>query len=156
MRQIFKDRKVSTSPDRQYGRNPKFFDMVPEKSLVQKGQKLVTIPTVVLTVAADGFILRPMIIFRGKTNQTIKNIEAPVIVTQEKAWMGKSLMFICFDQVWKSYGEKKQKELDFSKSLMVYDAFKAHTTDGFKVVLSINIALILSWCLLVVLRNVNH
>ena len=72
MRQIFKDRKVSTSPDRQYGRNPKFFDMVPEKSLVQKGQKLVTIPTscsekrhvtVVLTVAADGFILPPMIIF---------------------------------------------------------------------------------------------
>ena len=78
---------------------PKFFDMGPEKSLVQKGQKLVTIPTscsekrhvtVVLTVAADGFILPPMI-FRGKANQTLKDIEAPevfVIVTRKKhGWM---------------------------------------------------------------------
>ena len=54
---------------------PVFFDMVPEKSLVQEGQKSVTIRTsrselrhvtVVLTVAADGFILPPMIIFRAK------------------------------------------------------------------------------------------
>ena len=39
---------------------------------------------VVLTAAADGFILPPMTIFRGKTNQTIDDIEAPdgfVIVT---------------------------------------------------------------------------
>ena len=51
---------------------PVFFDMVPEKSLVKKGQKSVTIRTsgsekrhvtVVITVAADGFILPPMIIF---------------------------------------------------------------------------------------------
>ena len=78
------------------GKTPVFFDMVPEKSLVQKSQKSVTIRTsgsekrhvtVVLTVAADGFILPPMVIFRGKTNQTIKNIEAPegfVIIRQEK------------------------------------------------------------------------
>ena len=45
--------------------------------------------TVVLTVAADGFIL-PTMIFQGKTNQTIIDIEAPegfLIITQEKAWM---------------------------------------------------------------------
>ena len=129
---------------------PVFFDMVQEKSLVQKGQKSVTIRTsasekrhvtVALTVAVDVFILPPMIIFRDKTNQTIKDVEAPegfVIVTQEKAWMDESLMFIWFDQVWKSYAEKKQKELDFNRSLMVYDAFKAHATDEMKAVLSIN------------------
>ena len=101
-----------------------FFDMVPEKSLVQKGQKLVAIRTsgfekrqvtVVLTVAADRFILSPMIIFRYKTNQIIKDIEAPegfVIATQEKAWVDESLMFTWFDQVWKSYTEKK-KEIEF-------------------------------------------
>ena len=64
------------------------------------------------TVAADGFILPPMILFRGKTNQTMKDTEAPeafVIVTQEKAWMDESLIFIWFDQVWKSYAEKKTK-----------------------------------------------
>ena len=46
-------------------------------------------------------------------------------------------MFIWFDQVWKSYAEKKQKELDFNRSLMVYDTFNAHTTDEMKAVLSI-------------------
>ena len=100
-----------------------FFDRVPEESLVQQGQKSVTVRTcgyekrhvtVVLTVAADGFILPPMIIFRGKTNQTIKDIEAHegfVNVTQEKVWMDESLIFVWFDQVCKSYAEKKQKEL---------------------------------------------
>ena len=51
-----------------------------------------------------------MIIFRSKTNQTIKGTEGPegfVIFTQEKAWMDESLKFIWFDQVWKSYAEKK-------------------------------------------------
>ena len=88
--------------------------MVPEKSLVQKSQKSVRIWTfgsekrhapVVLTVAADEFILPPMVIFRGKTNRTIKDIEAPegfVIVTQEKTWMDEYLVFIWFDQIWKS------------------------------------------------------
>ena len=129
---------------------PVFFDMVPEKSLVKKGQKSVTIRTsgsekrhvtAVLPVAADGFILPLMILFQGKTNQTIKDMEAPesfVTVTQERTWMDESLVFIWFDQVWKTYAEKKQKELDFKRSLMVYDAFKAHATDEMKAVLSIN------------------
>ena len=34
--------------------------------------------------------------------------------------------------------KKNQKELDFNRSLMVYDAFKAHTTDEMKAALSIN------------------
>ena len=100
---------------------PVFFDMVQEKSLVQKGQKSVTIRTsasekrhvtVDLTVAVDVFILPPMIIFRDKTNQTIKDVEAPegfVIVTQEKGWMDESFMFIWFDQVWKLYTEKNKR-----------------------------------------------
>ena len=98
--------------------------------------------TVVLSFEADGFILPPMITIWNKTNQTIKDIEAPegfVLVTQEKTWMNEPLMFISFDQVWKSYAEKKkQKELDFNRLLIVYDAFKAHTTDDLKAVLSIN------------------
>ena len=76
-------------------KSPVFFDMVPEKSLVQKCQKSVAIRTsgpekrqvtVILIVAADGFILPPMITFPGKTNQTIKDIEVPegfVIFPQE-------------------------------------------------------------------------
>ena len=91
-------------------KTPVFFDMVPEKSLVQKSYKSVTIQasgsekrhvTVALTVATDGFILPPMITFRGKTNQTIKEIEV---------WM-----FIWFDQVWKSYAEKNPKGIGFQQ-----------------------------------------
>ena len=68
--------------------------------------------TVVHTAAADGYILPPTIIFRGKTNKTIKDIEVPegsVIVTHEKIWMNETLMFIRFDQIWKSYLEKRNK-----------------------------------------------
>ena len=123
---------------------PVFFDMVPEKSLVEEGQKSVTIQTsgsekrrvtLVLTVAADGFMLPPMIIFRDKINQIIKDIEAPdgfVIVPQEKAWMDESLMFIWFVHVWRAYAEKYEKELDFNRSIMVYDAFHAQVTDDMK------------------------
>ena len=112
-------------------KTPVFFDMMPEKSLLKKAQKSVTIQTpgsekthvtVALTVAADGFTLPPMTWFRDKTNKIIKDVEAPegfVIVAQEKACMDKSLMFIWFDQVWKSYAEKKQNELDFNRSLLV-------------------------------------
>ena len=113
-----------------------FFDMVHERSLVPRGKKSVTTRTsgsekrhvtVILTVAADGFILPPMMIFRGKTNLTIKDIVGPdviVIVTQEKAWMDESLMFTWFEKVWQTYARKKQKDLGFGRSFMVYDAFK--------------------------------
>ena len=85
------------------------------------GKKSVTIQTsgsekkheiVVLTVGADGFILPPTIIFRGKTNLTIKDIVAPegfVIVTQEKAWMNESLMFTWFEKVWQTYARKNKR-----------------------------------------------
>ena len=58
---------------------------------------------VVLTVAAYGFILTPMIFFRGKPNLNNKDIVAPeyfVIITQEKVWMYESLMFTSFEKVW--------------------------------------------------------
>ena len=100
---------------------PVFFDMVPEKSLVKKGQKSVTIGTsgsekihvtVVLPVAEDGFILPLMILFQGKTNQTIKDMEAPesfVTGTQERTWIDESLMFIWFDQLMENICRKKTK-----------------------------------------------
>ena len=77
-------------------------------------------------------MLPPTIIFRGKTNQTIKDIEAPegfVIFTKEKAWMDAPLMFSGLIKYENHMEKNKQKELDFNRSLMVYDAFKAHTTD---------------------------
>ena len=93
-------------------KTPVFFDMVPGTSLVPTVKNSVTIRTsgsekrhvtVVLALAADGFILPPMTIFTGKTNLTIKHKVAPegfVIVTQEKAWMDESLMFPWLEKVW--------------------------------------------------------
>ena len=55
-----------------------FFEMVPGKSFLPKRKKSVTIETssfqsmTGLTVAADGFILLPVIILSVKSNQTIK------------------------------------------------------------------------------------
>ena len=68
--------------------------------------------TVVVKVAADVFILQPMIIFKGETNLTNKDIvalEGFVIITEEKAWMDESLMFTWFEKVWLTYAREKRK-----------------------------------------------
>ena len=52
--------------------------------------------------------------------------------------MDEPLMFTWFAQIWKTYADEKQEQLCFNRSLMVYDAFKAHTTDDMKVLLATN------------------
>ena len=92
---------------------------------MQKSQKSVTIRasgsekrhvTVVLTVAADGFILPPMIIFWGKTNQTIKEIETLEGYCYTRKSMDEWVLDVYL--VWSSMEiicRKKQKELDFNR-----------------------------------------
>ena len=43
-----------------------------------------------------------------------------------------------FQEIWKTYAEKKQRELGFNRSLMVFDSFSAHKTDDMKALLSTN------------------
>ena len=46
--------------------------------------------TVVLSGTADGTILPPMLIFKGKTDKTIKKLRNPegfIVKTQKKSWM---------------------------------------------------------------------
>ena len=126
---------------------PVFFDMVPERSLVSTCRKSVTIPTsglekrhvtVVLTVAADGFILPPILIFRGEANLTIK-----YIIRFCHRYPGKSMDGWILDVyfIWKVlqvYAKEKQKELGFERLFVVYHAFKAHKTDNVKVLLAKN------------------
>ena len=100
-------------------KTPVFFDMIPERSLVQTAKKSVTIRTsssknrhltFVFTVVPDIFILRQMIIFRGKTNLTIEDIvvrEGFVVIIQEKALMDESLMFTWFEKAWQTYTKEK-------------------------------------------------
>ena len=35
-------------------------------------------------------------------------------------------MFNWFEKVWQTFSREKQKELNFERSFMVYNAFKAH------------------------------
>ena len=60
----------------------------------------------VLSCAASGDFLPPMIIFKGKTNRTIKILKIPgrfVVVTQEKAWMDEDLMVRWIKEIWVPY-----------------------------------------------------
>ena len=51
--------------------------------------------TVVLSATADGTMLRPMLIFKGKTDTRIKKLYIPegfIVKTQEKSWIDEGLM----------------------------------------------------------------
>ena len=53
---------------------------------------------------------------------------------EEKAWCVVNctlpLMFTWFEKVWQTYGQEKQKELNFDWLFMVFNAFKVHKTDN--------------------------
>ena len=81
-----------------------FFDMVPSKCISKKGEKECVVRssgsekkhlTVVLPATADGKMLPPMIIFKGKTEKTIRDLNIPpdfIVKTHKKAWMDDDLM----------------------------------------------------------------
>ena len=65
---------------------PAFFDMVPSKSICKTGSEECIVRTsgcekkhvtIVLSATADGKMLPPMIIFKGKTTKTIKKLRVP-------------------------------------------------------------------------------
>ena len=64
---------------------PAFFDMIPAKSICKTGSRECIVQTsesekktcVVLSAAADGTMLPPMLIFKGKTDKTIKKLRIP-------------------------------------------------------------------------------
>lgn len=120
---------------------PAFFDMVPAKSITKTGTKECVVRTsggekkhvtVVLSAAADGTMLPPMVIFKGKTERTIEKLRIPegfVVKCQEKAWMDEHLMKVWLDDIWLEYIKKVSKDIGFENSLLTYDAFAAHKTD---------------------------
>ena len=123
---------------------PAFFDMVPSKCISRKGSKECVVRTtgcekkhltVVLSATGDGKMLPPMIIFKGKTDKTIKDLDVPVgfvIRTQEKAWMDNELMHVWLDEIWLKHVRDESKKLGFENSLLTFDAFSAHLTDSVK------------------------
>ena len=114
---------------------PAFFDMVPTKSrecVVRTSGNDKKHITIILSAAADGTLLPPMLIFKGKTERTIGKLRVPegfVVKTQEKAWMDEDLTIVWLDEIWVKYVKKINKELGLENSLLTYDAFSAHKTN---------------------------
>ena len=117
---------------------PAFFDMVPSKCIAKKGDKECIVRssggekkhlTVVLPATADGKMLPPMIILKGKTDQTIFNLNIPtnfVVTTQEKAWMDDDLMQVWVEEIWIKHSQAEWRRLGFQRSMLTFDAFAAH------------------------------
>ena len=76
-----------------------------------------------------------MIIFKGKTDKTIKNLNIQkgfIIKTQEKALMNDEFMQTWVDKIWLTHVRAASKKQGVYNSLSYFDAFKAHLTDSVK------------------------
>ena len=87
---------------------------------------------VVLSATADGTMLPAMLIFKGKTDKTIKKLRIPkgfIVKTQEKLRMDEGLMEVWVEEIWLKYVREVSEQLGFDNSLLKFDAFSAHKTD---------------------------
>ncbi len=73
-------------------------------------------------------MLPPMVIFKGTTPRSIKNVlgsQGTVVGYQKKSWMDEKLMLKWISDIWVKYTEKRS-------SLLILDTFSAHLTDKVK------------------------
>ena len=123
---------------------PPFIDMIPAKSICKTGSRDCIVQTsgsekktkkhvtVALSATAYGTMLPPMLIFKGKTDKTIKKLRIPegfIVKTQEKSWMDEGLMQVWVEEIWLKYIREVSKQLGFDNSLLTFDTFSAHKTD---------------------------
>ncbi len=139
---------------------PVYFDLVPNKVVDRVGVRSCIVRTtgaekrhitVALTVTANGEMLPPFIIFKGKrqprlqvcdavTQQywflfellTIFSMQVPegvIVRVQQKAWMDKKLMLVYLKEIWKPYIDRIAEEVGLTDtaSLLVLDSFRGHT-----------------------------
>ena len=123
------------------GETPAFFNIIPAKSICKTGSRELIVRTsgrekkhvtVVLSAAGDGTMLPPMLIFKGKTDKTIKKLRIPegfIVKTQEKSWMDEGLMEVWVEEIWLKYVREVSEQLGFDNSLLTFDEFSAHKTD---------------------------
>ena len=115
---------------------PVYFDLVPSKTIDMVGTKSCIIRSteaekrhimVVLTITADGSILPPMVIFKGKHSLKLTAPQGVLVCSQEKAW---KLMHEYVEHIWQAYVQKKADELGLPdcNALLTLDSFRAHTT----------------------------
>ena len=121
---------------------PAFFDMASSKCVTENVRGIVWSvsqgvkkKTVFLSAITDGQMLTTMIIFKGKTEQTIRDLNIPlgfIAKTQKKARMDDDLIKVWTEEIWLKYTQAECKRLGFENSLLSLDDFAAHLTDGIK------------------------
>ena len=121
-----------------------FFDMVPAKCIAAKGTKECVVRTsggkkkhftFVLSTTGDGKMLPPMIIFKGKADRTISDLNIPagfIVKTQEKTWMDDDLMKVWVEDIWIKHIRAECQKLGLKNALLTFDGFAAHLTDDVK------------------------
>jgi hypothetical protein len=116
---------------------PVWFDMPTAKTISKRGEKTVLIRTtgheksrftVVLTCMADGVKLKPMIIFKRKTMPKEKFPPDVVIHCHPKGWMDEEGLKVWIKKVWAT----RPGGLTRSRSLLVWDSFRAHLVPSVK------------------------
>ena len=81
--------------------------------------------TVILTARADGTKLKPYVVFKGKGTRLIKNLQnIPGIIVRfsKNGWMNNELTI---DYLCSLIGQ-----LSFSQRLLVWDAYRCHTSEA--------------------------
>ena len=119
------------------GETPAFFDMVSSKSICKTGSKECIVRTsgsekkhvaIVLSATADGKMLPPRIIFKGKTTKTIEKPRVPdgfIFKTQAKAWMDEELMHVWLEDIWLKHTKLMSLKLGFENSLLTLLTMKS-------------------------------
>ena len=115
---------------------PIFFDMPRQYTVHTKVAKKVRITgtkggkkhvTYVVLCAAAGKMLKPMVIFKGRTQRSVSKVayqRSKVFVTyQHKAWMDESLMKQWIKEVLPKYTKGRH-------CLLVLDSFRGHLTEA--------------------------
>ena len=113
---------------------PIYFDMPKAHTIAKTGAREVRVRgtkggkkrvTFVVTCSAAGQMLKPMVVFKGKTARSLKTVTQRsdiAIVHQKKAWMDSCLMLKWIKEVLLKHTKKQH-------CLLVFDSFKAHLTD---------------------------
>lgn len=112
------------------------FDSVPSRTINSVGDKTISITTTgnersnftcILSCAANGDKLKPMLIFKRKTVPKIDNKQV-IVAANIKGWMCEKMMLQWLDEVW-----RKRKGAFFQpKSLLILDSMRAHIVESVK------------------------
>ena len=130
--------QTSTPWDQLENETPLWFDMPGETTIAHTGERSVPLRTtgheknrftVCLSAMADGRKLKPYVVFKGvRPIAELKKVSGVVVALSRNGWMNESLTEDWLRRCWGT--------LNFGRRLLVWDAYKCHSTKGIRNVVS--------------------